>query len=341
MADRDHDYTVNMAEQAIERIKALGLPADPTAFELWYTYVSGCNAELNRRINRLVESQGAVSTAEYDNIYNEFLAPSRTNSSLGNIGTRLSAEVDNVVGMLGELILSTAQGREDFADASSQLTSSIDRQAVRAIADALIKSLRAIELQHLAMEQRLIASKRELESVQHALTAVTAEANLDPVTGLATRRRFDSALEQATEAANKDGQPLSVLMIDIDHFKSFNDRFGHLMGDSVLRLIGVTLKQSTKGQDIAARYGGEEFSVILPETDLHGAAALAEQIRQRIISRELKRRPTGDSLGAITVSIGVATYRHGERPRTMLERADSSLYEAKHAGRNSVRCEEL
>ena len=341
MAGRDHDYTVNMAEQLIERIKALGLPADPAAFELWYTYVSGRNAELNRRINRLIEDQGTVSPAEYDNIYDEFLAPSRTNSALGNIGTRLSAEVDNVVGMLGELILSTAQDREDFAHASNQLTRSIDRQAVRAIADALIKSLRAIELQHLAMEHRLIASKRELESVQHALTAVTAEANLDPVTGLATRRRFDSALEQATEAANKDGQPLSVLMIDIDHFKSFNDRFGHLMGDSVLRLIGVTLKQSTKGQDIAARYGGEDFSVILPETDLHGAAALAEQIRQRIISRELKRRPTGDSLGAITVSIGVATYRHGERPRTMLERADSSLYEAKHAGRNSVRCEEL
>ena len=95
------------------------------------------------------------------------------------------------------------------------------------------------------------------------------------------------------EAANKDGQPLSVLMIDIDHFKSFNDRFGHLMGDSVLRLIGVTLKQSTKGQDIAARYGGEDFSVILPETDLHGAAALAEQIRQRIISRESKKAPDG------------------------------------------------
>ena len=212
---------------------------------------------------------------------------------------------------------------------------------MRAIADAIIKSQRVIELQHMAMEQRLIASKRELELVQHSLTAVTAEANLDPVTGLATRRRFDSALERATEAANKDGQPLPVLMIDIDHFKSFNDRFGHLMGDSVLRLIGGTLKQSTKGQDIAARYGGEKFAVILPETDLRGAAVLAEQIRQRIISRELKRRPTGESLGAITVSIGVATYRYGERPRAMLERADTSLYEAKHAGRNAGRCEDL
>ena len=101
--------------------------------------------------------------------------------------------------MLGELILSTAQDREDFAHASNQLTRSIDRQAVRAIADALIKSLRAIELQHLAMEHRLIASKREREFVQHALTAVTAEANLDPVTGLATRRRFYSALEASQQ----------------------------------------------------------------------------------------------------------------------------------------------
>jgi diguanylate cyclase len=129
-------------------------------------------------------------------------------------------------------------------------------------------------------------------------------------------------------------------MIDIDHFKSFNDRFGHVTGDSVLRLIGAALKQSIKGQDIAARYGGEEFAVILPNTDLRGAVAVAEQVRHKIASGELKRRSDGQCLGAITVSIGVATHQRGERFRMMIEYADACLYEAKRAGRNCTRCED-
>ncbi len=340
MSNRDHRYTLQMAEQAIERIKALGLPADPTGFELWYTYVSGRNEALNRRINRLIENNGSLSVGELDDVYKEFLLAGRTDSALGNVSAKVFTEVDKVVGLLGELILSTARGRTDCASASDQLAASTDREAIRAISDALITSLRAIELQHTALEQRLIASKREIETVQQALAAATAEANLDVVTGLATRRKFDSALDEATQTANHDRQPLSLLMIDIDHFKIFNDRFGHLMGDSVLRLIGATLKQSIKGRDTAARYGGEEFAVILPETTLSGAVSLAEQIRARIIDRELKERATGKSLGAITVSIGVATYRWGERSRTVLERADTILYEAKRAGRNCTRCED-
>jgi len=341
MGNSHNAYTVKVAEQAIERIKALGMPADPGAFELWYTYASGRNQELNRRINSLIEDKGSLSADDHDSIRREFLQTARADTAIIDAGTKVSAEVDNVVKLLGELILSTARGRGDFAQASSQLANSLDQETIRAIADALIKSLRTIEIQHAVLEERLSSSKQEIESAKQALATATAEANLDVVTGLATRRKFDRMFEDAVQAANNSGEPLSLLMIDIDHFKKFNDRFGHLMGDSVLRLIGVTLKQSIKGQDTAARYGGEEFAVILPQTNLAGAAQLAEQIRNRIISRELKQRLTGESLGAITVSIGIATYRKGELPLTMLDRADAVLYNAKRAGRNCVRVEEL
>jgi diguanylate cyclase len=113
------------------------------------------------------------------------------------------------------------------------------------------------------------------------------------------------------------------------------------MGDSVLSLIGAMLKQSIKGQDTAARYGGEEFAVILPNKKLSSATVLAEQIRKKIVGRELTTRSSRIRLGTITISIGISEFRRGERPRTFIERADSCLYEAKRAGRNCTRSEDL
>jgi diguanylate cyclase len=339
MSSRDHDYTLKIAQETLERIEALGLPADPAGFELWYTYVTGVNEPLNRCINTIIEEKGALSVDELEKIQEDFVSHSRLCSTAGQVTTKVSAEIDHIVGMLSELILSTAQGREDCAKASSRLESAEDRDAVRAISDTLIESLRAIELQHVALERQLIASREEVQAANHALAKVTAQANMDSVTGLANRRGFDAALEKATARAHAGKTSFALLLIDIDHFKLFNDRFGHLMGDTVLRLISVALRQSIKEQDFAGRYGGEEFGIILSAADLPGAVAFAEQIRTKIMSRELKKRSTGTNLGTITVSIGVATFRPGDRARNVVERADAWLYEAKNAGRNCTRYE--
>jgi diguanylate cyclase len=340
VTSRDHDYTFRIAELALERIKTLGLPADPPAYELWYSYVAGHNAELTRTVNCALDANGGLSLPRLDEIYDEHLSPSRARAGIERVETQVTGEIDGIIEMLDELILSTSESRSTCADASSKLSQPIDRNSVRAVADALVKSLRAVELRQAALEQRLGTSKHELELLQQALTTMSIEASVDTVTGLANRRHFDRTIETAVGQADTARTPLSLLMIDIDHFKLFNDRFGHVTGDSVLRLIGAALKQSIKGQDIAARYGGEEFAVILPNTDLRGAVAVAEQVRHKIASGELKRRSDGQCLGAITVSIGVASHHTGERSRMMIERADSCLYEAKRAGRNCTRCDD-
>ena len=128
-------------------------------------------------------------------------------------------------------------------------------------------------------------------------------------------------------------------MADVDHFKQFNDRFGHLTGDQVLRLVAVAMKHNVKGQDIAARYGGEEFVIALPDTTLRSAVAVADQIRRGVMAKELIKRSSGERLGRVTLSVGIALLHTGDTPQSLIERADACLYAAKRQGRNRVVCE--
>ena len=171
------------------------------------------------------------------------------------------------------------------------------------------------------------------------LEAVRNESLTDPLTSLANRKYFDSALEKYIAQSGASGEPLSLLLTDIDHFKAFNDTFGHLTGDQVLRLVGVAVKHNVKGQDIAARYGGEEFAIILPNTALRSALTVADHVRRAVMTKELMKRSTGEHLGRVTISVGVATLRRGETAQALIERADNCLYAAKRCGRNRVMCE--
>jgi len=339
MSNRDPNYTLSLALAAIERISALRLPADPPVYELFYQYVRNSNPDLNRAINEKVD-QGRLSPDQFDKIYEEFFAPARVRANLTNCGTRVSGEIQNAIGLLDELIISISQSRDECTEASAQLEVSRDRDSVKAIANAIVRSLRDVEVRYKALEQRFSDSRRELELAHQALAEISIESGRDALTGLPNRRWFEDELERSAARASADNLPLSLLMLDIDNFKSFNDQFGHLVGDSVLRLVASALIQSIKARDSAVRFGGEEFAIILPNTTMKDALVIAENIRARIGERRLKMRPTGKSLGAVTVSIGAASYRDSERPWGFVERADAALYITKRAGRNCSKCED-
>src|SRR5262249_25526001 len=151
-------------------------------------------------------------------------------------------------------------------------------EQIKAIVDTLTQSTREMRETNKALEARLTLSKNEISNLQHSLEAIRAESLTDPLTGLGNRKYFDRMIDTARQTALANGEPLSLLMFDIDHFKSFNDSYGHLTGDQVLRLVGMSLKQTIKGQDITARYGGEEFAVVLPNTALRQALTVADHI---------------------------------------------------------------
>ncbi len=157
----------------------------------------------------------------------------------------------------------------------------------------------------------------------------------DPLTGLYNRRYLTEMLEREIRRAVRAEQNLGVLMLDLDHFKKFNDTYGHDAGDTVLREAASFLTKSIRVEDVVCRYGGEEFVIILPTADLTSAHARAERIRSRL--RELTVLHQGQSLGMITVSVGVATLpQHGTSPKDLLEAADAALYRAKREGRDRV-----
>ncbi|MBI4192801.1 MAG: diguanylate cyclase [Betaproteobacteria bacterium] len=157
----------------------------------------------------------------------------------------------------------------------------------------------------------------------------------DPLTGLYNRRFLEETLGRELSRLERKNLPLSLIMIDVDHFKSFNDTFGHEAGDAVLRDLGGILQRYVRGSDIACRYGGEEFTIILPEADIDIGRQRAEMLREA--TRELRLIHDGKSLGAVTLSLGVACFPdHGRLREHLLQAADAALYEAKNAGRNCV-----
>jgi diguanylate cyclase len=178
------------------------------------------------------------------------------------------------------------------------------------------------------------ASLRELDNIRNHLEAAEQRSKTDALTGLANRHALDEFLRDAQIVAMESGRPLSIFLLDIDHFKNFNDKFGHQFGDEVLRLISRILREGVRNHDLAARYGGEELAGVLPGADLRVCAAVAERVRQAVSKRHVTRRTNGETMSSVTVSIGVAQFVPGESLASLFERCDRALYAAKHGGRN-------
>ena len=171
---------------------------------------------------------------------------------------------------------------------------------------------------------------------QFQISALTTQAHVDGLTALYNRRWLDNALPRLLAQMIKSGQPLCVLMIDVDHFKHYNDTQGHPGGDIALMAMGRILKSSVRPYDFVARYGGEEFMVLLPNTPLTAGAALAERIRRETESYAITHA-SGAPMPGITVSIGLAESHAGSTVQSLVAQADAQLYLAKSSGRNSVR----
>jgi diguanylate cyclase len=335
----EHETSLAFAEIALGQIKALHHPASPRNFEIWYHYATGYNTALNQAINAALQKKGALSEADLEDIYNTHIAANRATERIDSFNARALDEIKQVLDMIDAAADTATDYSKDLAGTSERLAKADDRESLRTVLDHMIQSAKEMEINNKKLEARLAASRQEIEQLHENLQAVRTESLTDPLTTLSNRKFFDAALAKAIAAAKHNDEPLALLMSDIDHFKRFNDTFGHLTGDQVLRLVATSVKQNVKGQDIAARYGGEEFVVALPNTGLQSAIMVADHIRCAVMTKELVKRSTSERLGRITVSIGIAVLHPHDTAQTLIERADTCLYAAKRNGRNRIICE--
>lgn len=330
------ERSLMLAENALTRLRAHGLPPTPRNYEIWYTCALSSNRALNRDIDALIAAGHALAESDLDSLYETHFGVGRMLGRMQTIGSGLSGRLGDVVGVISAALGSASNYGDALDMAARKLAVSDDPAAVLAVVKALAAATLEMREQGLGLKARLEGATREIAELQQGLQAIRMESRRDSLTELCNRKHFDEALIETVQAARDRREPLSLLMIDIDHFKSFNDTYGHATGDQVLRLVAMSLRQNLKGLDVAARYGGEEFAILLPNTALDAALLVADRLRCSVMARELKKKSTGEIIGRITISVGVASLLACDSGEALLERADTYLYAAKRSGRNRV-----
>ena len=311
------------------------IPPSPLNFRIGYDYVAGKSEELNTTLDEIIDQTEGNPAENLWEIYRRFFV--QENKALD----KMRQELRRIIVNMQDEFTDSGENLTSYTKTLNRFAKILDTQKspemMSVEVQKVIDDTHSMESSQERMESQISSIMVEVESLRKELEQVKEESMTDALTGILNRKAFDATLEQAIQNAHKQSAPFCLLMLDIDHFKQFNDTYGHLVGDKVLRFVASTLKRCLKGQDIAARFGGEEFAMILPQTALTGGAeAISEQIRQAISSGELKDKGNGQSYGKITVSIGIAQFRMQELPNDLICRADRALYLAKERGRNRV-----
>ena len=330
------DREQTLAKAALVLMDECQVVATPDNFEVFYTHVSGDNPALSHAMRLMIDSARPFTPDAINDLRLRCLSGAGAAATMEQVGGRMNAVMDDVLRKLENAGRDTQDYKNALNAASGELGGENSPDDLRSLVEGLVAATRAMEQRTRSLENELQVSSQQVNELRSKLDNVRKESLTDPLTGIANRKAFDTAAASAAAQIAQSGEDVSLLLCDIDHFKTFNDNWGHQTGDQVLRLVATCLSENVKGRDTAARYGGEEFAILLRGVGLEAATHLASQIRQTVETKKLVKKSTGDVLGAITISIGVAQFRPGEEVETVIRRADACLYGAKHHGRNLV-----
>ena len=307
----------------------------PMSFAVWYEYVSNTNPRLNQDIDALLQKGQTLTNEITESLYLKYISECDE-----EMMKRVHADVRRILVNLSNSAAKTKDEAFQFDHSleqyGSQLEGLSDGKSVQRIVDQLLVDTRAMRVSVSALQDELAETRLEVDDLRTELKKVKEEAITDSLTGLLNRNGFSKVMEQLLPNPDRSKEHPSLLLLDIDRFKHVNDTYGHLLGDKVIKYVANTLRKRIKGKDTAARYGGDEFAILLVETTLAGACAVAEDIRKTIEKGYVRRTDNDQSIDNITVSIGVARYCGDESSIELIERADQALYTSKTEGRNKI-----
>jgi len=322
--------------QAVPKMVKHNIVPNPLNYTLWYSYYSNEFPKLNQELDHLIERFNTCPIDIGETLFLEHMT-NLTPSSTQKIDDFQNA-LSNMVINLSETLGTTAQDSRTYAGAMNNNIDSIQAQDVSANTASLLVELKsnseAICRVNEDFQRQLDNAQAQIERLKQDLKNSREEATTDPLTGLSNRRVMANMFDQFW--AGKNSQQLCVIMLDIDHFKAFNDKYGHLMGDQILKVVASLLKKESPTTVTPVRFGGEEFVLFCPKMNESAAQDLAENIRIKLAAISFNNKKNNEKIAPVTASFGVAMRKGNEVLDDMIERADNALYFAKKNGRNRV-----
>jgi diguanylate cyclase len=334
MLEDSKEFALARCRDSIESLTRHGLAPTPHHYAIWYAYHARRNAALSRTLDIMASNGRAMDERLMAELYERFFSTEAEGRTLREAARRVQETLHEMTGLLAGAGTDAARYSATLDEAAVEVQSG--QSDLSELVARLVAETRALAARNERLGRRLEDSAKQMGTLEKQLEEARREATIDGLTGLMNRRAFDETIRAMAGAAMNSGDPLALLVLDIDHFKAFNDTWGHAVGDAVLQLVARRLSSRARTDDRPARFGGEEFVMLLPGTTLEEAAAIGDAIRADLQAQRLVLRDTQAPIGTVTTSVGAALYEPGESLADWIARADAALYQAKAGGRNRV-----
>jgi diguanylate cyclase len=312
--------------------------ADPLNFAIFYEYITGRNVNLNNELDDLLGKQEVFTPELSVKIFKRHICDTSI-ESLENINHILLQLINKTGDALDRTGEKASAASIDFQNQFKKLENNQNLPEIKTVLAEIIAGTKSIAETSVTLQAQLDENKKEIQLLRRELAHARETAKTDALTGLLNRRAFDQKLNEHIEIHKQNDIDLCLLILDIDHFKQVNDTFGHQTGDNVLRYTANLMKKHITEHHYAARYGGEEMAIIMPNTSLNQAMQIAEKIRISLAKHPLKLKGSKKSIGTVTLSIGISSFKINDSIETLIERADQAMYRAKDNGRNQTMIE--
>jgi len=332
----DFDYATSVARQAQDLMAQHGVPPIPENYAVWFKYALGTSPQLKQAIDLLVGNKRNFDEAINRDLFRAYVV---TQAAERAVDLGVSEQLATLTVGAQQFLATAIEDNRAQMRTLDGVAAEASNGDPRRLIESLVQELSRATSRATTLEANFAEASSELDKIRDSLEQAEERAKTDALTGLANRRALDEFFRRAQVRAMERGEPIGVFLIDIDHFKTFNDNYGHQIGDQVLKLMTTVLREHLRDNDLAARYGGDELLAVLPGADLETCRQIAERIRSVVAERRIRRRSTGEEISSITISVGVAEFRPGESEESLIERCDRALYRAKRDGRNRVMTE--